>query len=102
LKAAFNPQCEFYALYWLHFAVKESWVLFDRKTGEQLWVSPEHHPNHHLWKFLVKVGKDEPLEFKIMDLDNQVRDRLALLGAPQNILQNYSDVDLVEAWTLFQ
>lgn len=80
------------AVYWVHFVVSyvfpppicahsfsEDWKLYD-SSNKQIFTSPEHHANHHVWKFATDIsttGKE--LEWKVVDLDFQVRNRLLKL-----------------------
>jgi hypothetical protein len=78
-----------HAVYWVHFIVKyatsicpntkffsEDWKLYN-KHNELVFTSPELHANHHLWKFATTiplVDDKTPLEWKVVDIDNQVSD----------------------------
>eukprot|EP01127_Copromyxa_protea_P020750 TRINITY_DN6971_c0_g1_i1.p1 TRINITY_DN6971_c0_g1~~TRINITY_DN6971_c0_g1_i1.p1 ORF type:complete len:268 (-),score=46.83 TRINITY_DN6971_c0_g1_i1:820-1623(-) len=96
-KAYQNPTGELHAVYWVHFAVNEEWKLYDSKN-KLVFTSPELHANHHLWKFSTTIplsNEKAPLEWKVVDMDNQVRTRLQKLH-PQGT-GNLSDVELWEA-----
>lgn len=96
--AQMHSDTELFGVYWIHFTVKERWILKDTTTGQQLFTSPEHHSNHHLWKLFTPIPN---IDWRVIDIDNQVRTRLAMLGTPKELLNKY-DLGPVEAWSHFQ
>jgi len=100
LLKARNPGATLYAVYWVHLTVEELWILRKKSTREQVFTSPEHHPNHHIWKFgtIIPEDGDSPLKWQLLDLDDQVRKRIYGIDPNQRqILEEYN-VDPVMLW----
>jgi len=49
-----------------------------KDTGDVVFTSPEHHPNHHIWKFGRTFSKDpvKNTSWKIIDFNDCVRERI--------------------------
>jgi hypothetical protein len=101
IRKATSSEYRLFGVYFVHFVVKESWKLIRGSDDGVIFVSPEHHPNHHIWKFGVEIPpKDskEELNWVVLDFDDLVRRRVRSIRSAEEAL-GLPNVDPV---TVFQ
>jgi len=93
----FEPGIDVFAVFWVHFIVAESWTLKNKITGDQMFISPEHHENHHIWRFAAQIHP-QTTSWQVMDFDEQVRQRAMQLSSLERLVLDWK-VNPITAWS---
>eukprot|EP01124_Arcella_intermedia_P008844 TRINITY_DN1565_c0_g1_i1.p1 TRINITY_DN1565_c0_g1~~TRINITY_DN1565_c0_g1_i1.p1 ORF type:complete len:303 (+),score=49.51 TRINITY_DN1565_c0_g1_i1:21-929(+) len=93
-----SSSVDVYAVYSVLLTVEETWKLKEKNSQIEVFTSPQHRPNHHIWKMGALIKKDQPPQWKIIDMDANVSKAFNTIGTQQEILNNYSVPNLPNFW----